>query len=101
MCTMHIALFSGTGGRMGDSTPAAVTHSRWMVGVLAMAGTLASVMQTLVVPLIGELPRILHASASNATWAITATLLAASMATPVTGRLGDLYGKKRMMLTLL
>jgi MFS family permease len=72
-----------------------------IVGVLALAGIVASVMQTLVVPLIGELPQILHTNASNATWVITATLLAAAIATPVTGRLGDLYGKKRMMLILL
>ena len=84
---------------MGDSTSGA--DSRRIVGVLALAGIVASVMQTLVVPLIGELPQILHTSASNATWAITGTLLAAAVATPVTGRLGDLYGKKRMMLILL
>ncbi|MGI8334843.1 MFS transporter [Actinomadura scrupuli] len=84
---------------MGDSTSGA--GSGRIVGVLALAGIVASVMQTLVVPLIGELPQILHTSASNATWAITGTLLAAAVATPVTGRLGDLYGKKRMMLTLL
>jgi EmrB/QacA subfamily drug resistance transporter len=69
-----------------------------IVGVLAMAGIVAAIMQTLVVPLIGELPTLLHTSASNATWAVTATLLAAAVATPVIGRLGDLYGKRRMLL---
>nr|MDT0663522.1 MFS transporter [Micromonospora sp. DSM 115978] len=34
----------------------------------------------------------------NASWAITATLLAGAVATPVLGRLGDLYGKRRMLL---
>jgi predicted MFS family arabinose efflux permease len=86
---------------LGDSAPSPEVDSGRIVRVLALAGILASVMQTLVIPLIGELPHILHTSASNASWAITATLLAAAMATPVTGRLGDLYGKKRMMLVLL
>ncbi|MFD6345771.1 hypothetical protein ACFWF9_13745 [Streptomyces roseolus] len=35
-------------------------------------------MQTLVVPLIGDLPRLLHAGADDASWGITATLLAAA-----------------------
>lgn len=84
---------------MGDSTSAAKPGR--IVGVLALVGILASVMQTLVVPLIGELPQILGTSASNASWVITSTLLAGAIATPVTGRLGDLYGKKRMMLILM
>ncbi|WP_247046283.1 MFS transporter [Arthrobacter rhizosphaerae] len=69
-----------------------------IVGVLAFAGIVAAVMQTLVVPLIGEMPELLGTSASNATWVVTATLLAAAVATPISGRLGDLYGKKRVML---
>ncbi|WP_285778209.1 MFS transporter [Microtetraspora sp. NBRC 13810] len=55
-------------------------------------------MQTLIVPLIADLPRLLNTSAANASWAITATLLAGAVATPVVGRLGDLYGKRRLLL---
>jgi MFS family permease len=69
-----------------------------IIAVLATAGIVASLMQTLVVPLIGQLPVLLHTTASNATWAVTATLLAGAVTTPVTGRLGDLYGKRRMLI---
>ncbi|MEU3396658.1 MFS transporter [Streptomyces filamentosus] len=69
-----------------------------VVGVLAFAGIVAALMQTLVVPLIGDLPRLLHASASDASWVITATLLAAAVATPVAGRLGDTLGKRTVLL---
>ncbi|MFI5758182.1 MFS transporter [Streptomyces sp. NPDC051569] len=74
------------------------TRGGLIVGVLAAAGIMVSVMQTLVVPLIPDLPRLLHTSASNASWAITATLLGAAVATPVVGRLGDMYGKRRLLL---
>ncbi|MFD3655605.1 MFS transporter [Streptomyces sp. NPDC058620] len=74
-----------------------VRHGR-VVGVLALAGIVAAIMQTLVVPLIGDLPNLLDTSASNASWVITATLLSAAVATPVAGRLGDMYGKRRMLL---
>ncbi|HEY9562738.1 MAG TPA: MFS transporter [Nocardioides sp.] len=69
-----------------------------IVWVLSVAGITAALMQTLVVPLIGDLPVLLDTSASNAAWVITATLLTAAVATPVSGRLGDMYGKRRMML---
>ncbi|MFD7501004.1 MFS transporter [Streptomyces sp. NPDC059850] len=72
-----------------------------VVAVLAFAGIVVSLMQTLVIPLIPKLPGLLNASASDATWAVTATLLAAAVATPVIGRLGDMYGKRRMLLISL
>ncbi|MFI8962999.1 MFS transporter [Streptomyces sp. NPDC053493] len=69
-----------------------------IVGVLALAGIVAALMQTLVVPLIGDLPALLGTTPSNASWVVTATLLAAAVATPVAGRLGDMYGKRRLLL---
>ncbi|GAA3202409.1 MFS transporter [Actinocorallia longicatena] len=78
--------------------PAPTGRTNLIVATLAFAGTAAALMQTLVVPFIGELPTLLNTSASNASWVITVTLLVASVATPVSGRLGDLYGKKPMLL---
>ncbi|MFJ2812862.1 MFS transporter [Streptomyces sp. NPDC087294] len=69
-----------------------------VVAVLALAGIVVSLMQTLVIPIVPELPTLLNASASNTAWAVTATLLAAAVATPVVGRLGDMVGKRRMLL---
>ena len=69
-----------------------------VVAVLALAGIVVSLMQTLIIPIVPELPRLLDASASNTAWAVTATLLAAAVATPVVGRLGDMFGKRRMLL---
>ncbi|MFI7640701.1 MFS transporter [Nonomuraea sp. NPDC049400] len=76
-------------------------RSNTFVVVLAFAGIVVSLMQTLVIPLIPELPKLLGASASDTTWAVTATLLASAVATPVWGRLGDMYGKRRMLLVNL
>ncbi|MFD9502592.1 MFS transporter [Streptomyces sp. NPDC060035] len=69
-----------------------------VVATLAFAGTTAAIMQTLVTPLIAELPQILHTSSANSAWVITVTLLVAAVCVPVTGRLGDLLGKRRMLL---
>ncbi|MGW3497642.1 MFS transporter [Streptomyces sp. NPDC001020] len=69
-----------------------------VVATLALAGITAAIMQTLVTPLIAELPQILHTTPSNAAWVITVTLLVAAVCVPVFGRLGDLVGKRRMLL---
>jgi MFS family permease len=81
----------------GEASP----RANLVVAVLALAGITVSLMQTLVIPLIPALPALLHASAADATWAITATLLAGAVATPTMGRLGDMYGKRRMLLISL
>ena len=59
------------------------------VAVLAFAGIVVALMQTLVIPLIPELPRLLNATVSDTAWVVTATLLAAAVAIPVVGRLVD------------
>ncbi|MEV6421008.1 MFS transporter [Streptomyces sp. NPDC051662] len=78
--------------------PQHASRSGGVVATLALAGTTAAIMQTLVTPLIAELPRILGTTPSNATWVITTTLLVAAVCVPVVGRLGDLLGKRRMLL---
>ncbi|MFB9634278.1 MFS transporter [Streptomyces spiralis] len=72
-----------------------------VVPVLAFAGIVVAVMQTLLVPVIKDLPQLLNTSPSNATWVLTSTLLSGAVATPIMGRLGDLYGKRRMLITSL
>ena len=72
-----------------------------VVAVLAFGGIVVSLMQTLVIPLVPMLPELLGATPGDTAWAITATLLAAAIATPTVGRLGDMYGKRRMLLISL
>lgn len=72
-----------------------------IVTVLAFCGIVVSLMQTLVVPLLTDLPRLLDTSASNASWVVTATLLSGAVCTPVMGRLGDMYGKRRILALCL
>ncbi|WP_431309351.1 MFS transporter [Gordonia sesuvii] len=69
-----------------------------MVAVLSLGGLLASVMQTLIVPIIAELPNYLGTTRDNSSWVVTATLVAAAVAMPIAGRLADLFGKRAVML---
>ncbi|GAA3889615.1 MFS transporter [Leifsonia kafniensis] len=69
--------------------------------MLAFVGIVVSLMQTLVVPLIPQLPSLLHTTATDASWIITATLLAGAVVMPIAGRLGDMFGKRRMLVISL
>ncbi|MGC5231440.1 MFS transporter [Streptomyces albogriseolus] len=72
-----------------------------VVPVLAFAGIVVAVMQTLLVPVVKDLPRLLDSAPADATWVLTSTLLSGAVATPIMGRLGDLFGKRRMLVVSL
>ena len=65
---------------------------------LCFSGMSVALMQTLVIPIQTQLPDILNTSAANASWVVTVTLLGAAVAMPIAGRLGDLFGKQRVLV---
>jgi MFS family permease len=83
------------------SAPSTAPRANTVVAVLAFGGIVVALMQTMVIPLAPEFPRLLGTTPSSAAWVITATLLAGAVVTPVVGRLGDMYGKRRMLLVSL
>lgn len=72
-----------------------------IVASLCLCGTVVSLQQTLVVPILPELPRLLSTSSDNASWLVTATLLAGAVSTPVVSRLADMFGKRKMIVLCL
>ena len=72
-----------------------------VLAVLALGALSYSVLQSIVAPALPTLAADLHASSTDATWVLTAFLLSASVLTPVFGRLGDLYGKHRLLVVAL
>ena len=65
---------------------------------LAFSGSSYTLLQSLVAPALPEIQRALHTSPTSAAWVFTAYLLSASIATPIAGRLGDMFGKKRVLM---
>ncbi|MWK40092.1 MFS transporter [Actinomadura sp. J1-007] len=68
---------------------------------MAFCGVVVAVMQTLVVPLLPHVPALTGSTPSEASWLITVTLLTGAVCTPVLGRVGDMYGKRRVLLASL
>lgn len=77
------------------------SRSGLIVLVLALGGTSVSLMQTLVVPLLPDFPRLLGTTPDNASWLVTVTLLTSAVATPILSRLADMHGKRRMVVVSL
>jgi EmrB/QacA subfamily drug resistance transporter len=72
-----------------------------VLAVLAMGAMSYALLQSLVVPALPAIQQDLHTSAAGAAWVMTAYLLSASVATPIAGRLGDMFGKRRTLMVVL
>lgn len=86
---------------MHTGTTASASRSGLVLAVLALGALAYSVLQSIVAPALPTLAADLHASPTDTTWVLTAFLLSASVLTPVFGRLGDLYGKHRLLVVAL
>lgn len=69
--------------------------------VVGLGGLAVSMAQSLLVPVLQVLPAQLGASSADVEWLLTSTLLVAAVSVPVLGRLGDMFGKRRMLLISL
>ena len=69
--------------------------------LLAVAAVAYALLQSLVAPALLTIQQDLGTSATGAAWILTAYLLSASVLTPIAGRLGDMFGKKRALVTVL
>ena len=83
------------------STAARRANPTALLAALALGVFVLSLLQTLVVPVLTQIADTLHASATAAGWVSTSTLLTASVLTPLAGRLGDVYGKRPVLLAAL
>jgi MFS family permease len=77
------------------------SSSRLALPVASYAVLLVSALQTLVVPVLADIQADLGVPATSAAWVVTANLLAAAVLTPTLGRLGDLYGRRPVMVGVL
>jgi len=68
------------------------------LAVLALGALAYALAQTMIIPALPAIQRDYGASQEAATWLLTAFLLASSVATPLLGRMGDMYGKEKVLL---
>jgi|tagenome__1003787_1003787.scaffolds.fasta_scaffold20942017_2 EmrB/QacA subfamily drug resistance transporter len=81
--------------------PAARQHYDVTFALLAAAAISYALLQSLVAPALPEIQHALGTSVNSVSWILTAYLLSASIATPLIGRLGDMYGKEKLLVIVL
>ncbi len=84
-----------------DTVPARSTRSVYIAMVGLMLGMFLAMLDNLIVgtalpTIVGDLGGIAHLS-----WVVTAYALATAVATPIWGKLGDLYGRKGMFMSAI
>ena len=76
-------------------------HYNLTFSILAISGIAFAMLQSLVAPALRTIQADLHTTTTAVAWVFTGYLLSASVATPIVGRFGDMFGKKRMLVVTL
>lgn len=78
------------------------SSSAWLT-LAILSSTLLAVMfsETMLLPAIPEIMKDFNIPYNTAIWVFSAYLIVAAVMTPISGRLSDIYGKKKVLLTLL
>src|ERR1051326_1426466 len=56
--------------------------------------------ETMLLPAIRDIITDFHISYSTSSWILTAYLISGAVATPIAGKLSDIYGRKKMVLVI-
>ncbi|GIE31089.1 MFS transporter [Actinoplanes italicus] len=86
---------------MTPTTETRSTGGGLLVLYLALGGLAFACLQSLVSPALSTIGHELNVSTSDVSWIVTAYLLSASVLTPILGRLGDMVGKRKMLIVVL
>jgi MFS family permease len=74
---------------------------RLTFAVLAVGVTSFGLLQSLVLPILPTVQHQFGSTQNTVTWVLTAYLLSATVATPIVGRVGDMFGKDRVLFATL
>ena len=72
-----------------------------ILAVLSLAALTYAILSSAVIPALPTIQHSLHASETGITWLLTGFLLSASVGTAIIGKLGDMYGKQRLLVWTL
>ncbi|MFJ8796231.1 MFS transporter [Streptomyces sp. NPDC102487] len=68
------------------------------IGAVGLGALMASLTQTLVIPVLPVISKDIEASTTQTQWLLTSTLLVAAVSVPVVGRFADMVGRRLMLV---
>ncbi|HYA54846.1 MAG TPA: MFS transporter, partial [Thermoplasmata archaeon] len=99
---MSTAPPSSANPRRTSPASALGSHPGRILGVLAVAALLVNFIETMLVPALPKLASFFdNAPYTTVAWVLSAYLVVGVCTTPVFAKLGDLYGKRRMLAIVL
>src|SRR6185437_1534655 len=85
-----------------SSNSVKIPASAWKVlAILSCIATMVMYAETMLIPAIPDLIKDFNVSYSTSAWILTTYLLVGAVMTPISGKLSDIYGKKKMLLIIM
>jgi MFS family permease len=85
-----------------SSNSAKIPAYAWkMLAILSCIATMVMYAETMLIPAIPDLIKDFDVSYSMSSWVLTAYLIAGAVMTPISGKLSDIYGRKKILLIIM
>ena len=79
-----------------------ISRSPWItLAILSCVGLIAMFADTMILPAIPDIIKDFNISYNTSSWILASFLITGAVMTPVSGRLSDMYGKKKMLLIIV
>lgn len=81
---------------------AAIPRTAWkLLIILSSIATMVMYAETMLIPAIPDLISDFNVSYGTSSWILTTYLISGAVATPIVGKLSDVYGKKKVLLAVM
>jgi MFS family permease len=85
-----------------NSTRVAIPRTAWkLLIILSSIATMVMYAETMLIPAIPDLISDFNVSYGTSSWILTTYLISGAVATPIAGKLSDVYGKKKVLLAVM
>lgn len=79
-----------------------ISPSAWKtLAILSLIATMVMYAETMLVPAIPDLIKDFSISYGTSSWILTTYLIAGAIMTPISGKLSDIYGRKKVLLAIM
>ncbi|MGI0047732.1 MAG: MFS transporter [Nitrosotalea sp.] len=91
-----------TSPKLNDDISAKIPPSAWKtLVILSLIATMAMYAETMLVPALPDLIKDFSISYGSSSWILTTFLISGAIMTPISGKLSDVYGRKKILLIIL
>lgn len=85
-----------------SSSPATISSSAWITLIVISSVVLIPMYgETVIIPAIPDFIKEFGITYSTSSWILAAFLIAGAVMTPISGKLSDIYGKKKILLVIM